>query len=79
MKRLARMIESGLLLVALLQFVSGCAGSRTKWECVGASCESLDEVMTKCQAKANAYFIATNDQGFMAQCIRGAGFQQVPD
>jgi hypothetical protein len=79
MKILASSLIDTLVLVVLVHFVSACAGGRTTWECVGTSCEAAEQSMAKCQAKANAYFIASNDQGFMEQCMRAEGFRQVPD
>ena len=68
-------IASVLALVLLV--LCGCAGPRSTWQCAGASCVTLDAATTKCRAKANAYFVAQNDEGFIAQCMVGEGFKQV--
>jgi hypothetical protein len=65
------------LAIALL-VISGCAGTRSTWQCTGASCVTLETALTKCRAKANAYFVAQNDEGFIAQCMVAEGFKQVP-
>jgi hypothetical protein len=65
------------LAIALL-VISGCSGARSTWQCAGAPCVALDAAMTKCRAKANAYFVAQNDVGFISQCMVAEGFKQVP-
>jgi hypothetical protein len=65
------------LLVLLLVLSAGCASSQARWVCEGSSCAPREDAMTQCQAKANAYFISSNDPGFIDQCMRGSGFQRV--
>jgi hypothetical protein len=65
------------VMIVLLMLSSGCAPTRARWVCGGSPCVPREQATAQCQAKTNAYFISSNDQGFIDQCMRGAGFQRV--